>query len=556
MNFRTGIGYLQHLPRYREIVNVLIKHGFGFLFDRFDWPAWLHIKKSSQLGHELRSPSAAQRLRFALEDLGPTFVKLGQLLSTRPDLLPPEYIKELEKLQNEVPPFALEEIYRLCQAVGIELETDFSWFNPEPLAAASIAQVHEALLPSGQKLVLKIKRPGIDKTIEADLDILRELCKGLEKRNHWARFYRLSEIMEELRQAIHNELDFRVEARNAELFYQTFKNDKNVIIPQVIWKYSSEKILALEYVPGIKISDYISLKQSGLDTVAIARNLVDALFKQIFEQGLLHADPHPGNLAIANGERIIFYDFGQVGIIDERLQGKCIKLLINMMRYDVEGVSRALLAIGISGQYVDFEEFRRDVSRLQQKYYGLPLSQIKVGEALSELIELSIRYQLRLPPELSLMVKMLMTVESLVAQLDPQISIVSIAEPYGKKLLLRKFTPEHLWKETQSSLFEYLELIRSFPFQIAKILKILESGQLSLNIEYPELKRAMAKVDVMSNRISLSIILASIVIGTSLVAGMERSSLIKHIPLVEIGFATAIILGLFMVYSILKSGRY
>ena len=163
MNFRTGIGYLQHLPRYREIVNVLIKHGFGFLFDRFDWPAWLHIKKSSQLGHELRSPSAAQRLRFALEDLGPTFVKLGQLLSTRPDLLPPEYIKELEKLQNEVPPFALEEIYRLCQAVGIELETDFSWFNPEPLAAASIAQVHEALLPSGQKLVLKIKRPGIDK---------------------------------------------------------------------------------------------------------------------------------------------------------------------------------------------------------------------------------------------------------------------------------------------------------------------------------------------------------------------------------------------------------
>ncbi len=556
MNFRTGIGYLQHLPRYREIVNVLIKHGFGFLFDRFDWPTWLHLKKSSELGHELRSPSAAQRLRFALEDLGSTFIKLGQLLSTRPDLLPSEYIKELEKLQNEVPPFSLEEIYHLCQDAGIDLESDFVWFNPEPLAAASIAQVHEALLPSGQKLVLKIKRPGIDKTIEADLDILRELCKGLEKRNYWARFYRLSEIMEELRQAIHNELDFRVEARNAELFYQTFKNDKNVIIPQVIWDYSSEKILALEYVPGIKISDYISLMQSGLDTVAIARNLVDALFKQIFEQGLLHADPHPGNLAIASGERIIFYDFGQVGIIDERLQGKCIKLLISMMRYDVEGVSRALLAIGIGGQYVDFEEFRRDVSRLQQKYYGLPLSQIKVGEALSELIELSIRYQLRLPPELSLMVKMLMTVESLVAQLDPQISIVSIAEPYGKKLLLRKFTPEHLWKETQSSLFEYLELIRSFPFQIAKILKILESGQLSLNLEYPELKRAMAKVDVMSNRISLSIILASIVIGTSLVAGMERSSLLNHIPLVEIGFATAIILGLFMVYSILKSGRY
>ncbi|MDD3879325.1 MAG: AarF/ABC1/UbiB kinase family protein [Syntrophomonas sp.] len=556
MNFRTGIGYLQHLPRYREIVNVLIKHGFGFLFDRFDWPAWLHLKKSSELGRELRSPSAAQRLRLALEDLGPTFVKLGQLLSTRPDLLPPEYIKELEKLQNEVPPFSFEEFYHLCQEVGIDLETDFTWFNPEPLAAASIAQVHEALLPSGQKLVLKIKRPGIDKTIEEDLDILRELCKGLEKRNYWARIYRLNEIMEELGQAIHNELDFRVEARNAELFYQTFKNDKNVIIPQVIWDYSSEKILALEYVPGIKISDYISLKQSGLDTVAIARNLVDALFKQIFEQGLLHADPHPGNLAIASGERIIFYDFGQVGIIDERMQGKCIKLLIGMMRYDVEGVSRALLAIGIGGQYVDFEEFRRDVSRLQQKYYGLPLSQIKVGEALSELIELSVRYQLRLPPELSLMVKMLMTVESLVAQLDPQISIVNIAEPYGKKLLLRKFTPENLWKETQSSFLEYLELIRSFPSDIAKILKMLESGQLSLMMEYPELRRAVVKVDVMSNRISLSIILASIVVGTSLVAGMERSSLLNHIPIVEIGFALAIILGLFMVYSILKSGRY
>lgn len=533
----------------------MIKHGFGFIFDRlprFD----LRNRKEREITAGKSSPNLARRLREAMEELGPTFVKLGQLLSTRPDLLPPEFINEMEKLQNEVPPFSYEKLLEILAGEGIDLQRDFVYFNPEPIAAASIAQVHEAVLKNGQKVVLKVKRPGIDKTMDSDLEILIELSYLLEKRNNWARMYRISEIIMELGQALRNELDFRREARNADIFYRNFQGDENVIIPRVIWEYSSSGVLTMEYVEGVKISDFINLKKGHYDMRKIAAHLVEALFKQIYEYGFLHADPHPGNIAITAGERIIFYDFGQVGIVDQITKEKGINLIVNMMRYDTNGVSRALLDIGIGSQYVNQEELRRDVSRLQQKYYGLPLAEINVGEALRELIDLSIKYQMRLPAELSLMVKMLMTVENLVAQLDPGLSIVDIAEPYGKKLMMKKFLPENLKRETAEIILDYVRLLRAFPREFDNLMRILEAGELKIKMEHGNLKPLIARADIISNRVSLAIILASIIVGTSLLAGKSSGGFLSSIPLVDVGFALAMILGLFMVYSIIRSGHY
>lgn len=552
--YSKNVNHLKHIPRYREVANILIKHGFGFIVD---------VLNQKRLGRQKLFPrrksdftAGPQRLRHLLEELGPTYIKLGQLLSTRPDILNKEYIRELEKLQNNVPPFSFDILRNICLEEGINIDEDFIYFNPEPLAAASIAQVHEAVLKSGEKVVLKVQRPGIRKTIETDLEILREISAVLEKRTYWGRLYKITEIVDELSEALLNELDFHKEALNADKFYQNFRKDKNVLIPKIYWEYSSNRILTMQYIEGIKISEFIKLKQAGFDTKKIAQNLVDALFKQIWDHGFFHADPHPGNLAIAEGERIIFYDFGQVGIIDDVLKEKGMNLIINMMRYDTNGVTRALLDIGIGSQYVNQEELRRDVSKLQQKYYGLPLSNINVGEALGELVELSIKYQMRLPAELSLMVKMLMTLEGLISQLDPQISIVDIAEPYGKKLIMRKFSPDRVKRNIEDIAIDYGSLVKSFPRDLENILKTINEGQLQIKMEHTNIKKLAERIDIMSNRLSLAIILASIIIGTSLVVDKAGSAILNKIPLVELGFSIAVILGFVLAYSILRSGRY
>lgn len=541
-------------PRYREVANVLIKHGFGFLFDRFTLRRILGRGAESPPPDQLMN--LPQRLRHVLEELGPTYVKIGQLLSTRPDVLGVEYVRELEKLQDEVAPFSYQELMKCLEQEGLDLERDFAFFNPEALAAASIAQVHEAVLKTGERIVLKVQRPGIDRVVDVDLHIIMELSRLLEKRTAWGRLYRVREVADELGEALRGELDFRQEARNADIFYRNFQDNEHVIIPRVIWEFSSSRILALECIHGVKLQEIIKQEIDGYNRERIARRLVDALFRQVFEQGFFHADPHPGNIAVVPGENIIFYDFGQVGRMDEHIKSQSMNLITSMLRYDTEGVTRALMQIAIGSQQVNREEFRRDVARLQQKYYGLPLAQINLGEALRELVDLSIKHQMRLPVELSLLIKMLLTVESLVSQLDPELSIMDIAQPYGRRIILQRLAPARMRQSVENVLWDYFDVARRLPRDVGNLVKTIEEGEMKVRMEHVNLNNLINKADIMSNRLSLAIIVASFIIGTSLIAGRDGNSFLGHIPVVQVGFASGIVLGLFLTYSILRSGRY
>jgi len=554
--FGKRLSHVRHLPRYREVANVLIKHGFGFVFDRFTLIKLNQGKIKTKQQENLRSPYVAKHLRQAFEELGPAFVKLGQLLSVRPDLLAPSYIEEFEKLQDGVPPFPYDQVVRLCQEEGLIIDEVFASFEKEPIAAASMGQVHEAYLTTGEHVVVKVQRPNIEEQVRTDLDIMMDLAKLLEKRTRWGKLYKVSEIVAELSQAIINELDFHKEARNAANFYKLYRNDPTVRIPRIHWAYSTKQVLVMEYVGGIKISDLAELRRANYDTRLIASRLIEALFKQVYDNSVFHADPHPGNIAIGEGEVIVFYDFGQVGVVEHQAREKYVALLIGMMRYDTDAVTRAILDIGISHQRINKEELRKDVSSLQHKYYGKPLSQIDIAEALHELIDISVKYQMRLPAEVSLLSKMLMTVETLVTQLDPEISLVDLAEPYGRKVLAKKMSPDQIKQVVTAMLGDYANLTRSFPRQMDTIMRMLADGELKIKMEHANLRRLASRIDILSNRLSLAIILASIIIGSSLVVENSTSNILGRIPLVELGFITALILGLFLVYSIIRSGRY
>lgn len=554
--FGKRLSKVSHLPRYREVANVLIKHGFGFVFDRFTLIKLNYRQIKTQQQVNLRSPYVARHLREAFEELGPAFVKLGQLLSVRPDLLTEPYVEEFEKLQDAVPPFPYEQVLELCREEGLIIDDLFASFEPEPIAAASMGQVHEAYLKTGEHVVVKIQRPNIEEQVKTDLEIMMELAKLLEKRTRWGRLYKVSEIVAELSEAIINELDFHKEARNADDFFRLYREDPTVRIPRIHWQYSTKRVLVMEYVGGIKISDLEELKKANYDPKLIASRLIDALFRQVYENRLFHADPHPGNIAVAEGEIIVFYDFGQVGVVEYQAREKYVELLIGMMRYDTDAVTKAILDIGITEKPINRDDLRSDVNQLQQKYYGMPLSQINVVEASTELINLSVKYKMRLPAELSLLSKMLMTVESIVTQLDPQISLVDLAEPYGRKVLARKMSPDQIVKVLTNVFWDYAELARSYPRHLDKIMAMLANGELKIRMEHANLRRLASRIDILSNRLSLAIILASIIIGSSLVVENSSSNILGRIPLVELGFITALILGLFLVYSIIRSGRY
>lgn len=555
---------IRHLSRYRVVATVMARHGLGFMIEEIGLLPMLSLPRrlfTASKGDEIDPKTIGQRIREVCEELGPTFVKMGQLASTRPDLIPEGVILELAKLQDQVPAVSYPEIYRILEAeLGTDPRNVFGEFAQEPLAAASIGQVHYAVLLSGEEVAVKIQRPQISAVIETDLEILMDLATLAEHRLEWASRYQLTEVVEEFSRSLRLEMDYSVEGRNAERISKQFKDDPDIHIPWIYWDYSTKKILTMEYVQGVKLNDFNKLEELGYRRKVLAEKIVKVIFHQILIEGFFHGDPHPGNIHVLTGEVISLLDFGMVGRLSPEMKYHFASIVIAMIRQNTDAMLRAVLRMGLVPDDVNIPHLRRGIEELRDKYLDVPMSKISLGEAVNDLFKLAFQYRIRIPADLTLLGKSLLALEGLVEELDPELSIMDIAQPFGRKLLVDRFNPVSIGEKIWNNLLEYGDVLVDLPKQLKGLLNIIQRGHVNVQVRIPETDIFLRKLDRISNQISLSIVLLAlsiVMMGLIVAASLAKQPvMLWHIPAIEVGFVLAGLMFVWLIVAIIRSGRF
>ncbi|MBW1703687.1 MAG: AarF/ABC1/UbiB kinase family protein [Deltaproteobacteria bacterium] len=550
----------RHLNRYRQILRVLFKYGFGDLVDILKIEQYLEIGLqmiSKKRREKIEKLTRAERLRMALEELGPTFVKLGQILSTRPDLIPLEYIKELSKLQDQVPPFPYDDVRETIKSeTGKFPEEIFGRFDEKPLAAASIGQVHRAILKDGEEVAVKIQRPGIRKIIEVDLEIMLHLAGLMERHLEELEAYRPTRIVEEFARSLEKETNYRTEASHIERFARQFMDDETIYIPKVFRQMSTKRILTMEYIDGIKASEVDRLQKEGYDLPEITRRGTDLIMKQIFDFGFFHADPHPGNILALPNNVIGLLDFGMVGRISRQEREAFIDLVTQVVRGDEKKGADAVLNLTYYDKDPDRIEFERDLAELIDQHLYHSLKELEIGKLLQQLLEILTKYRLRLKPDLFLMMKALSTVEGLGLMLDPDFELIKHAEPFIRRIQLRRYNPKTIAGDMVDTGAELFTLLKEIPREVRTILKQAKEGKIKIEFEHKGLEPLLFTHDRTSNRIAFAIVLAALIIGSSLITLSDIPPKWNDIPIIGLaGFIAAGIMGFWLLVTILRRGR-
>ena len=530
---------VRDLQRLREISKVVVKHGFGELLDCTRlWEALGRREVSERpSAAELRATSA-RRFRDTLAELGPTFIKLGQILSARPDMIPPDFIAELSTLQDSAPPLPLEQVLRLVEE-GLQKPWRelFAEIDPEPLASASIAQVHRARLPTGEQVVVKVQRPGIEVQIRSDTDLLSYLARFLEGVIEETGIYTPTGIVAEFQKAMLLELDFENEARNIEEFGKNSR--ENVVIPRTYRTHSCRTVLTLEELRGLKLKAVLEgTAPPDVDRKLLARRILDESFQQLFIEGIFHGDPHPGNVIVLPGNRLGLLDFGLVGRLSKAMQESIVVLVLAIGLRDPDTVARLLYKVGIPDERINLHRFRADIHDILDRYLGLKLSEVSSTTLLNELTDLALTYKIKIPKEYAVLSKASATTEGIIRQLDPDLDVAQVALPYAKQLLIDRYSPSSMSGGLLRLLLQLQGFLQDTPQQLSQILMDLEGGKFSVTVRNEEMQRLNTNVKALGILLFMGSIASGLIVGAFSLVGRVSGPEGTHWPLAALAGLT------------------
>ncbi len=546
--------FLRHLGRTREIVTVLLNYGFGDLVER------THLRQYLQWGRRvvLRRPpepvtplTRAQRIRLALESLGATFIKFGQVLSTRPDLVPPDVIAELEKLQEHVPPFPAEvAVAEIERELGTEIGVLFAEFEREPLAAGSLAQVHKAKDHLGRLWAVKVRRPGVVREVERDLGLMYELAVLIERHIPEAAVFDPVGLVRHFARAIRREMNFTREARSIDTFKRLFRNDASLYVPTVDWERTTDAVLTMEFIDGCHINDYPALERLGIQRLSLANNLAHIFMKQMFELGFFHGDPHPGNIRVLSDGSICLLDYGMVGVIDDEKRELFIDMLIAVHRRNVQAVVETIQQLGYAMQPLDLPLLTADVRDFIDAYYGVELAKIDVSSVLRDFVNILSNHRIRCPGELMLLTRAMMTLEGVVRDLAPEFNSAEVLAPYLERLIRERYSPQRVAERVLDEARTLARLTHDLPRHVGRTLKKLSEDDLRIQLEHRRLDRLITELDRSSNRMAIGMIIAALIVASALVI-QNASFYWLSVPI----FILSSLLGAWLIYGIFRSGK-
>jgi ubiquinone biosynthesis protein len=550
--------------RVGQIVNVFLKYGFGKLVDQLHLNRFVPFRKRLKTFGQwppLKSPSVPERLRMAFAELGPSFIKLAQLLSTRPDLITKPFADEFKKLQDRVPPFPTGEAKKIIEKeTGRPVEQVFSILDTEPVAAASIAQVYHGTLLDGSEVVVKVQRPGIRDQIETDINILTALANLMERYIPESVFYNPAGVVDEFARTVRKELDFTEEARNCVRFRRNFENVHDVVIPKIYSEFTTDTVLVMERIDGVRIDDIAEITRLGLDRARLAKIGVDAYFKQVLEDGFFHADPHAGNIFALKDGRIGFMDFGIVGRVTPELMESMANTFLALIHKDFDRLIEQYIELGLVPEHIDLDVFRRefklDLADFLEPLYGLTLKELNFAEYMDTVTRLAIKHKMKIPSDLLLVNKAMLILESLGSELDPDFDFISAAEPYATKLIKERVRPARIYDKARRNLMEVSDFIALFPKQMKQIIRKVLKDDIHIKMTHVGLDKFIRDMDRSSNRISFSLIISAILLSSAIMHATGVGPKIYGMSVLGFfAFGIAFLLGIWLLISIIRSGR-
>jgi ubiquinone biosynthesis protein len=550
----------RHLNRYRQILAILFKYGFGDLVETLKIEQYIEIGLqmiSRKRRERLEKLSRAERVRMALEELGPTYIKLGQVLSTRPDLVSVDFVNEFAKLQDDAPVVDYDRIQQTVEVeLGKPLSRIFTEFDPAPLGSASIGQVHRARLHNGDEAAVKVQRPGIKKVIEIDLEIMLHLATLAERHVEELSFHRPVKIVEEFARTIEREIDYTVEAASMERVAGQFLGDSTVYVPKIYRDKTTHRVLTAEYIEGIKVSNIDELSEAGYDCALITDRGADVLLRQIFTFGFFHADPHPGNVFVLPGNVICLLDFGMMGAVDRGTRERFVSLVDGIIRQDEPRTTQVLLKLTEWDDEPDVMTLEKDVADFISHHLHRPLKEIQLGKLLQHLLELATKHRMRIPPDIFLMLKALSQVEGVASRLNPDFDMIEKAIPFIRQIKLSRLSPGRLADDAVRLIEQSYEFLTDFPKDLLELSRSLRQKKLSFTLVLKDLDKMLSTHDQISNRISFAIIIAALIIGSALIVISNMPPLFYGISVIGlIGFLAAGFLGIWLLVAIIKKGR-